>query len=184
MKSKNILKILLISLVFLATLLIGGNFKTGRSVQVNASRANAYDLSSWQGRINNHQAHGLRHEVNFVILRAQYGKTYQDSEFQHSANEMTKNNVPYGAYSYSMYRNHHQAKNEATSLYNRAPQANFYVNDIEENDAGRRIASATKSWADQMKRLTTKPVVIYSMLISLVINMIFGNTPVVIIVKP
>ncbi|QBP17732.1 GH25 family lysozyme [Acetilactobacillus jinshanensis] len=162
MKSRNILKTLIMSLVLVVTLLVGGNFVSGHHIQVNASQADAYDISQYQGRINDRQAQGLKNEVKFVILRAQAGSSYQDAQFQHSMNEMNKNNVPYGVYSYSLYHNNQQARNEASTLYNRAPQANFYINDIEQNNAGSRIVSATNAWADQMKRLTTKPVVLYS----------------------
>lgn len=162
MTFRSHLKSIVISLLLVSTLALFGGLSAGNQTTVKASRTNAYDLSEWQGQISNHQAHRLKNEVNFVILRAQYGQNYQDRQLQNSINKMTKHHIPYGVYSYSLYHNNHQADNEATALYNRAPRANFYVNDIEQNNAGRRIDSATKAWARQMKSLTRRPVVLYS----------------------
>lgn len=162
MKFRLSLKSIFAGLLLAGTLALFGGLGTGTPTIVNASHANAYDLSEWQGRINDHQAHRLKREVNFVILRAQYGQNYQDRQLQNSINKMTKHHIPYGVYSYSLYRNNRQASNEASALYNRAPQANFYVNDIEQNNAGPKIDSATQAWAHQMKSLTRRPVVLYS----------------------
>ena len=124
--------------------------------------ANAYDLSEWQGRITNHQARHLKHEVNFVVLRAQDGSRRPDRQYQHDSKVMQRAHVPYGAYSFALYRNSKAARQEADNLYYQAPQAKFYVNDIEVNHAGRRLNSATKAWAREMKSLTTRPIVLYS----------------------
>ncbi|MCA7081884.1 lysozyme, partial [Staphylococcus aureus] len=55
------------------------------------------------------------------------------------------------------------AKNEARVLYNRAPNAKFYVNDFEVNSVlSGSPNAATKAWYTEMKKLTKKPVVFYS----------------------
>ncbi|XIF20609.1 MAG: hypothetical protein AJITA_01390 [Acetilactobacillus jinshanensis] len=108
----------------------------GLTHQRPANAANAYDISEYQGYVNDNQASQLKNEVNFMILKAQNGGLYTDPQFNHNASEMASHNIPYGAYDYSLYANPAQAQSEAQALYQRAPQANFYVNDSEENDAG------------------------------------------------
>lgn len=162
MKFKLNLKSIVVGLLLAGTLALFGGLGTGTPISVKASHANAYDLSEWQGRISDHQAHLLKREVNFVVLRAQYGQNYQDRQLQNSKNKMTRHRIPYGVYSYSLYHNNNQASNEASSLYSRAPHASFYVNDIEQNNAGHKIDSATHAWAHQMKSLTKRPVILYS----------------------
>lgn len=158
MNIKHRIKFLGMLLIF-AALLVGGSC-INHDNQVHA--ANAYDISQWQGRIDGHKAHRLKHEVNFVILRAQNGASQQDLQYSHDQAEMNQHHIPYGVYSYSLYRNSPMARQEAQNLYNRAPQAQFYVNDIEINHAKHRIGSATKAWANEMRQLTTKPIVLYS----------------------
>ena len=137
-------------------------FGLGGLINNSVHAANAYDLSEWQGRVTSRQARHLKHEVNFVILRAQDGNRRPDYQFRHDARSMQKAHVPYGAYSFALYRNSRTAKQEADNLYYQAPQAKFYVNDIEADRAGRKLKSATESWAREMKKLTTRPVVLYS----------------------
>ena len=40
--------------------------------------------------------------------------------------------MKFGVYSYSLYENADDARNEAQTLYSRAPKASFYVNDFEQ----------------------------------------------------
>ena len=162
MRSRFSLKTILVGLLLTVALMLTGGTWASSQNAVSARRTDAYDLSEWQGRINGRQAARLKHEVSFVILRAQSGSSRQDLQYNHNISEMNRHQIPYGAYSYSLYRNSQQARNEASALYNRAPGAKFYVNDIEANSAGRRIGAATTAWAKQMKRLTTRPVVLYS----------------------
>ena len=41
--------------------------------------------------------------------------------------------MKFGVYSYSLYENADDARNEAQTLYSRASKASFYVNDFEQN---------------------------------------------------
>lgn len=128
---------------------------------VSAKQANAYDISQYQGRLHNSQVRGLKHEVNFMIVRAQSGD-YPDTEAHHTEHLMQRNHIPYGAYSYSYYTSPTNAQIEAKELYQRAPKANFYVNDIEQNDAGNTFNLSTRDWANEIHHLTSRPAVLYS----------------------
>lgn len=127
-------------------------------------RALTYDISQWQGYITKHQAKKLKREVGFVILRAQDGGRMKDERISHNVHLMNRYHIPYGVYSYSIYRNSAQARAEAKRLYHRAPNAKFYVNDCEENDAHSRIGRATRSWSKTLHHLTQRPTVLYSYL--------------------
>ena len=164
MRTKNGSKwqvFLTIIISVLVMLLFGGRSASHQPVQARRT-ADAYDLSEWQGRLTNHRAHRLKHEVSFMILRAQNGSHRQDRTFSYNARKLRKAKVPYGAYSFSLYHNSASARNEARTLYQRAPEAKFYVNDVEINHAGRDSNRAGKAWAHEMKRLTQRPVVLYS----------------------
>ncbi|QBP18425.1 GH25 family lysozyme [Acetilactobacillus jinshanensis] len=156
---KTILWPVVLTIGLVLALFIGGA-NLSNTTSVNA--ANAYDISGWQGYINNQQAGQLKHEVNFMILKAEQGGLVTDNQFNHNAYEMQKNNIPYGAYDYSVYANPAQASAEAKALYQRAPQANFYVNDSEENLAGSQYNASTQAWANEIHQITTKPAILYS----------------------
>ena len=132
-------------------------------LQINSPQSRpVYDLSQWQGQISGPQAAALKNEAQFVILKAENGGLVTDPQFNHSANEMNTHGVPYGAYDYSLYANDDQARAEADALYQRAPQANFYVNDSETNHAKNGLDSATQAWANEIHQLTSKPAILYS----------------------
>ncbi|GLB46332.1 lysozyme [Philodulcilactobacillus myokoensis] len=128
----------------------------------SASSHQAYDLSEWQSNISSSKAKKLKHEVGFVILRGQFGSSYQDRTFKHNSKMMEKYHIPYGVYSYSQYTSSASARNEAKTLYHRAPKAKFYVNDFEQNLAHNHANAATKAWAKEIHRLTSRPAVLYS----------------------
>lgn len=128
--------------------------------QVHA--ADAYDLSEYQGYLTPGQVKALKHEVSFVVLRAQNGGLYKDSTFTHNAHLFDEYNVPYGVYSYSLYANGAQARAEARNLHRRAPNAKFYANDCEENNAGSDLNYATRSWAREIHSISNRPAVLYS----------------------
>lgn len=126
------------------------------------------DLSEWQGTITLAQAKKLKAELGDgggVILRVQYGSNYRDKVFDKNAQILQKAGVKFGVYTFSQYINAADAKQEAKDFYTRAKKYNpvFYVNDAEENTiTSGTYAAATKAWADQMKKLTNKPLVLYS----------------------
>lgn len=115
----------------------------------------SYDLSEWQGLLTAKQVKKLKHEVPFVILRVQYGSTYNDRTFNYNRRLLNKYKVPYGVYSYSLYTSKASAAREARLLYQRAPKAKFYVNDFEVTSMGSKLSNAaTRKWAKTMKKLT------------------------------
>ncbi|MBW1604952.1 GH25 family lysozyme [Lactobacillus sp. Sy-1] len=130
------------------------------SVQMNP----AYDLSEWQKTLTDAQVQKLKSEASFVIIRVQYGSNYADKVYQNNLKLLDKYNVPYGVYSYSLYNSVAQAQGEAQTLYNRVPNARFYVNDLEQTNgmSSATLDAATSAWAAKMRTLTTRPVVLYS----------------------
>lgn len=134
------------------------------ALSINAfAQQSVPDLSEWQGYLTAGQVKKLKTESPFVILRVQYGSTRKDLTFDHNVALMKKYKVPYGVYSFSQYLNPSDAKQEARDLYNRAPNAKFYVNDYEEQTVISGGTNATtKAWYTQMNKLTNRPIILYS----------------------
>lgn len=107
------------------------------------------DISEWQGNLTDAQVKQLKQDYDFIIIRGQYGSEYVDKCLENNSTLLDNNNMKFGVYSYSMYENADDARNEAQTLYNRAPKASFYVNDFEQNSITSGDAdTATKAWAD------------------------------------
>ena len=112
------------------------------------------DISEWQGNLTDAQVKQLKRDYDFIIIRGQYGSEYVDQCLENNSALLDKNNMKFGVYSYSLYENADDARNEAQTLYSRAPKASFYVNDFEQNSITSGDAdTATKAWADEMKQL-------------------------------
>ncbi|WKN29195.1 hypothetical protein MUB42_01905 [Apilactobacillus kunkeei] len=139
-----------------------GSFNT----HANASSKTVYDLSEWQGRLTNKKAKNLSKEVPFAILRVQYGSSYSDRTFKHNKALLEKYKVPYGVYSFSRYNSSAAAAREARDLYNRAPNAKFYVNDFESASISRRHSNAaTAKWVNTLRPLVgSRKILFYSYL--------------------
>lgn len=121
------------------------------------------DLSEWQGELTATQVKNLAKVEPFIILRVQYGSDYKDKYFAHNAALCAQYGLKYGVYSFSQYISTSDAKQEAKDLYNRAPNASFYVNDYEEQTVTSGTTnSATKAWYTEMNSLTSKNVLFYS----------------------
>lgn len=121
------------------------------------------DLSEWQGELSASQVKKLAKVEPFIILRVQQGSDYKDKYFSHNAALCQQYGLKYGAYSYSQYSSTSDAKQEAKDLYNRAPNASFYVNDYEEQTVTSGTTnSATKAWYTELHSLTSKHVLFYS----------------------
>ena len=150
-KIKYVLGVMVATMAFLFTL------------NASAATQSVPDLSEWQGNLTAGQVKKLKSESPFVILRVQYGSNYYDRTFDHNVALMKKYKVPYGVYSFSQYLNPSDAKQEARDLYNRAPNAKFYVNDYEEQTVTSGGTNATtKAWYTQMNKLTNRPIIFYS----------------------
>lgn len=120
----------------------------------------AYDISEFQGQLNDQQVMNLKNEVKFVVLRIQDGQ-YHDQQVNNNISLMDKYGIPYGVYSYSRYTNSAQSQEEAQRLHSLAPNARFYVNDFETGFTNTSDQNAV-SWANAMKQLTKQPVILYS----------------------
>lgn len=119
----------------------------------------AYDISEFQGKLNDQQVMNLKNEVKFVVLRIQDGQ-YHDQQVNNNIRLMDKYGIPYGVYSFSRYTNSAQAAEEAQRLHSLAPNARFYVNDFETGFTNTSDKNAV-SWANSMKQLTQQPVILY-----------------------
>lgn len=89
------------------------------------------DISKWDGKID---FHALGNEVAFVIARASVGSD-KDPKFDEYAEEMIKNDIPFGVYGYSYARTPEKAVDEAEKLYEYASKYKplFFVMDAEED---------------------------------------------------
>ncbi|GAA6236648.1 GH25 family lysozyme [Apilactobacillus micheneri] len=154
MKTKNVL----LTIVAMALLLVSfGSIKSNvhASTAGDANSSNTvYDLSEWQHNFTDAQVQQLKNEVPFVILRVQYGSQYYDKTFNHNRDLLEKYGVPYGVYSFSQYESPADAADEAKTLYRRAPNAKFYVNDYESQTVkSGGTNNATKAWVDALRPL-------------------------------
>lgn len=123
-----------------------------------------YDVSEWQGKFSDAKVKKLKNEVPFIILRVQYGSAYADKTYEYNKKLMEKYNVPYGVYSFSQYENTKDAAYEAKTLYQKAPNAKFYINDYEDQTVTRGSTDdATNSWLKEMRKYSgNKKVLFYS----------------------
>ena len=139
-------------------------FSTKSKVITTQNGDRVLDISEWQGNLTDSQVKQLKKDYNFIIIRGQYGSEYVDQCLENNSALLDKNNMKFGVYSYSLYENADDARNEAQTLYSRAPKASFYVNDFEQNSITSGDAdTATKAWADEMKQLAgNKKVLFYS----------------------
>ncbi|WP_353486121.1 GH25 family lysozyme [Apilactobacillus xinyiensis] len=136
----------------------------GGKLNAKADSNNVYDLSEHQGVFTDSQVQSLKNEVPFVILRVQYGSAYADKTFQQNRDLLNKYGIPYGVYSYSMYESVPDAADEARTLYNRAPDAKFYVNDYEtQSVTDGDTNDATNAWLQALRPLVgNRKILFYS----------------------
>ena len=88
------------------------------------------DLSKWQGAINWSAA---ARELDFCILRAQYGHEKQDERYLEYAKGCEEHGIPYGAYSYCLFDDVETAQEEAELFMERIAGTHplFLVLDLE-----------------------------------------------------
>lgn len=164
MKIKNFL----LTIVAVSLLIVTFGATSHNAHAMSASDANpsntVYDLSEHQGVFTDEQVQQLKQELPFVILRVQYGSEYYDHTFQQNRDLMDKYGVPYGVYSYSMYESPNDAADEARTLYNRAPNAKFYVNDYETQTVkSGGTNEATEAWINTLRPLVgQRKILLYS----------------------
>ncbi|VDG23646.1 GH25 family lysozyme [Lactiplantibacillus mudanjiangensis] len=127
------------------------------------SKQSVPDISEFQNTLTKPTAKLLKGEAGGVILRTGYGENRKDNHIDANIRAATAAGLKYGVYQYGQFINAADAKSEAKATYNRAPHAQFYVNDAEEyTTTSGKYATAVKEWATQMKKLTNKPVILYS----------------------
>ncbi|TPR39068.1 hypothetical protein DY119_05240 [Apilactobacillus micheneri] len=154
MKIKNfLLTIVAVSLLVVTFGTASNNAHAMSTSDANPSNT-VYDLSEHQGVFTDQQVQQLKSEVPFVILRVQQGSAYSDKNFEQNRDLMNKYGVPYGVYSYSMYESPSDAADEARTLYNRAPNARFYVNDYETQTVkSGGTNESTEAWINALRPL-------------------------------
>ena len=151
-------------LMIVGVTLVGMFCMSFGSMQSHAAQNNVYDLSEWQGKFTDDQVKKLKDEVPFVILRVQFGSAYYDKTFDNNVALMKKYNVPYGVYSFSQYTDPNDAADEAKALYNRAPDAKFYVNDYEQQTVkSGGTNESTLAWINALRPLVgNRKILFYS----------------------
>ena len=70
------------------------------------------DISEWQGNLTDAQVKQLKRDYDFIIIRGQYGSEYVDQCLENNSALLDKNNMKFGVYSYSLYENADDARNE------------------------------------------------------------------------
>lgn len=131
---------------------------------VSSSSKRILDISEWQGALTDAQVKALKKNYDFIIIRGQYGSEYVDKCLANNSALLDKYNMKFGVYSYSMYENADDARYEARTLHQRAPKADFYINDYEQQTVKSGDENtATQAWAAEMKKLAgNKKVLFYS----------------------
>ncbi|VDG32902.1 FIG00744905: hypothetical protein [Lactobacillus zymae] [Lactiplantibacillus mudanjiangensis] len=148
--------------VGIATIIVAFSFGLKSNAQT-LSKQSVPDISEFQSPLTKSTAKLLKGEAGGVILRTGYGENRKDSHIDANIKAATAVGLKYGVYQYGQFINAADAKSEARATYKRAPHAQFYVNDAEEyTTTSGKYATAVKAWATQMKKLTKKPVILYS----------------------
>ncbi len=147
---QHICALFLLAIVFV----VGGN-------SADAKEPVIADLSHHQGEIDWNTA---SKNLDFVIIRTQYGSTLEDRWHKQYEQAAMQYGIPFGVYAYALYWDESDAQQEAKDFYNRASKnTKFYVVDVEEVTVKRgTTVDATKAFITQLKKLTNKPVGIYS----------------------
>jgi GH25 family lysozyme M1 (1,4-beta-N-acetylmuramidase) len=100
-----------------------------------SSEPTIVDLSKWQGNIDWSQAY---QSIDLAILRVSYGTdTKIEPKYKSYADSCAEYGVPFGAYSYCLYKTKAAAQKEAAAFYKQATSDGraplFFVIDIEES---------------------------------------------------
>lgn len=119
------------------------------------------DISYYQKNVDWSQASKV---LDLVIIRTQYGSTFEDP--MHSTYEAgaQKYGVPFGVYAYSLAESSSDAKIEANNFYNRASKnTKFYVLDVEQNTSksGESMRTIINAYVKQLRTKTDKKIGLY-----------------------
>lgn len=124
-------------------------------------RGKIADLSKWQGAIDWTAA---ARELDFCILRAQYGHEKQDERYLEYAKGCQQMDIPYGAYSYCLFDDVETAREEARFLMERiqGTKPGFLVLDLEPGGVrARDIRKEVSAYIAELRALGVKRIGLY-----------------------
>ncbi|RIJ63090.1 N-acetylmuramoyl-L-alanine amidase [Rummeliibacillus sp. TYF005] len=119
------------------------------------------DISYYQKDIDWSKASKV---LDLVIIRTQYGSTFEDPKHATYEAGAKKYGVPFGVYAYSLAESSSDAKTEANNFYNRASKnTKFYVLDVEENTSksGESMRTIINAYVKQLRTKTDKKIGLY-----------------------
>jgi len=124
-------------------------------------RGKIADLSKWQGLIDWTAA---ARELDFCILRAQYGHEKQDERYLEYAKGCEKMGIPYGAYSYCLFDDVETAREEACFFTERiqGTKPGFLVLDLEPGGVrARDIREEVSAYIAELRALGIRRIGLY-----------------------
>ena len=119
------------------------------------------DLSKWQGAIDWSKA---ARELDFCILRAQYGHEKIDEKYKEYALGCEEHDIPYGAYSYCLFDDEETAVEEAHFFAERiaGTNPNFLVLDIEPGGVkAQDIRGEVSAYISELRKLGVERIGLY-----------------------
>lgn len=119
------------------------------------------DLSKWQGAIDWSKA---ARELDFCILRAQYGHEKIDEKYKEYALGCEEHDIPYGAYSYCLFDDEETAVEEAQFFMERIAGTNplYLVLDVEPGGVkARDIRKEVSAYISELRRLGVQRIGLY-----------------------
>ncbi|HWI50050.1 MAG TPA: GH25 family lysozyme, partial [Rummeliibacillus sp.] len=134
---------------------------TGNLLKKSSSEPTIADISYYQKDIDWSKASTA---LDLVIIRTQYGSTFEDPKHTSYEAGAKKYGVPFGVYSYSLAESSSDAKVEANNFYNRASKdAKFYVLDVEQNTSksGESMRTIINAYVNQLRTKTDKKIGLY-----------------------
>lgn len=135
--------------------------KTQSLLKTASSEPIIADISYYQKDVDWAQASKV---LDLVIIRTQYGSTFEDPMHKTYEAGAKKYEVPFGVYAYSLAESSSDAKTEANNFYNRASKGTkFYVLDVEENTSksGESMRTIINSYVKQLRTKTNKKIGLY-----------------------
>lgn len=119
-----------------------------------------YDFSQYQDTIDFGK---VKSNAELVIFRVQAGSTSPDTQYKNYVAGAKANKIPFGTYAYAKFISVADAQTEATDCFNRMDKGTqFVVVDVESNNAGNSLVSATQAYIDKLHSLGVKKVGLYS----------------------
>jgi GH25 family lysozyme M1 (1,4-beta-N-acetylmuramidase) len=104
-------------------------------------------------------------EVDFAILRVQYGSNKMDKEYKNHVSGCKKYGIPFGTYAYAQFVSVNDAIKEADDAFSRMDKdSKFFVVDVEEETTKNisDLVPATQAFIDRMKAHGVEKVGLYT----------------------